>query len=131
VETKEYSPAFDCSMAGMTKTKVLFVCSGNIDRSPTAEGMFKTRADLEVMSAGTSLLARRRVTKQLIDWADKIFVMEQKHADRLEHLEPGARTKIVVLNILDEYHRNDPELIRLLNERVTPYLQQSNTCTTH
>lgn len=131
VETKEYSPVFNYLMADMEKTKVLFVCSGNIDRSPTAEGMFKTRPDLEVMSAGTSLLARRRVTRQLVEWADKIFVMEQKHADRLEHLEPGARAKIVVLGIPDEYHRNNPELIRLLNERVTPYLQQSNTCTTH
>jgi len=131
VETKGYSPVFNYLMADMEKTKVLFVCSGNIDRSPTAEGMFKTRPDLEVMSAGTSLLARRRVTRQLVEWADKIFVMEQKHADRLEHLEPGARAKIVVLNIPDEYHRNDPELIRLLNERVTPYLQQSSTCTTH
>jgi predicted protein tyrosine phosphatase len=113
-------------MVGMTKTKVLFVCSGNIDRSPTAEGIFKARADLEVMSAGTSLLARRRVTKQLMDWADKIFVMEQKHADHLEHLEPGAHTKIVVLGIPDEYHRNDPELIRLISERVAPYLKQSH-----
>ncbi|HYA21621.1 MAG TPA: protein tyrosine phosphatase [Thermoproteota archaeon] len=110
----------------MERTKVLFICSGNIDRSPTAEGMFKTRPDLEVKSAGTSLLARRRVTKQLIEWADKIFVMEQKHADRLESLEPGATAKIVVLNIPDEYHRNDPELIRLLDERVTPCLQQSH-----
>lgn len=122
METKEYSPGFNYLMADMEKTKVLFVCSGNIDRSPTAEGMFKKRADLEVMSAGTSLLARRRVTRQLVDWADKIFVMEQKHADRLESLEPGAQAKIVVLNIPDEYHRNDPELIRLLDERVIPYL---------
>lgn len=130
-KTKEYSSVFSYLMADMEKTKVLFVCSGNIDRSPTAEGMFKTRPDLEVMSAGTSLLARRRVTRQLVEWADKIFVMEQKHADRLESLEPRARAKIVVLNIPDEYHRNNPELIRLLNERVTPYLQQSSTCTTH
>jgi len=109
-------------MVDTRKTKVLFVCSGNIDRSPTAEEMFRTRPDLEVMSAGTSILARRRISRQLIDWADKIFVMEQKHADRLESIAPGAHAKIIVLNIPDEYHRNDPELMRLLSERITPHL---------
>jgi predicted protein tyrosine phosphatase len=107
----------------MEKTRVLFVCSGNIDRSPTAEGMFKTRPDLEVISAGTSWLARRKVTREMIGWADKIFVMEQEHAEHLESIDPKARAKIVVLNIPDMYHRNDPELRKLLVERVTPHLQ--------
>ena len=107
----------------MEKTRVLFVCSGNVDRSRAAEDVFKTRQDLEVMSAGTSLLARRRVTREMIDWADRIFVMEQEHAEYIESMEPKARAKIVVLNIPDIYFRDDPELRKLLMERVTPHLQ--------
>lgn len=42
----------------MSKPKVLFVCLGNICRSPTAEAVFRTRAqqaglDIEIESAGT------------------------------------------------------------------------------
>jgi len=107
----------------MKKTKVLFVCSGNIDRSPTAEGMFKAREDLEIISAGTSLLARRRVTRDMVRWADKIFVMEQGHAERIRSMEQEAGDKIVVLNIPDIYHRNDPELVQLLRDRVGPHLK--------
>jgi len=41
-----------------TRTAILFVCMGNICRSPTAEGVFRTRAaaaglDLHIDSAGT------------------------------------------------------------------------------
>lgn len=41
-----------------TRTAILFVCMGNICRSPTAEGVFRARAaaaglDLEIDSAGT------------------------------------------------------------------------------
>lgn len=107
----------------MGKTKVLFVCSGNIDRSPTGEDVFGARPDLEVKSAGTSLLARRRVTREMIQWADKIFVMEEKHAEHIRSMVPGAAQKIVILGIPDVYHRNDPELKQLLLERVTPHLQ--------
>jgi predicted protein tyrosine phosphatase len=107
----------------MGKTKVLFVCSGNIDRSPTAEDIFKARPDLDVMSAGTSLLARRRVTREMVRWADIIFVMEVKHAGHIKSMEPEAAHKIVVLDIPDVYHRNDPELVELLLDRVNPHLR--------
>lgn len=102
--------------------KVLFVCSGNVDRSPTAEEMFRTRRGLEVMSAGTSLLARRRLTKDMVDWADRIFVMEQKHADYIQSLERSASAKVIVLHIPDIYPRNDPQLKMILRQIVTPHL---------
>ena len=49
-----------CDYLWMTKTAILFVCMGNICRSPTAEGVFRQRAEaagmagwLEIDSAGT------------------------------------------------------------------------------
>ncbi len=57
---------------------ILFVCSRNKWRSPTAEAIFKDRQGLNVKSAGTEPSARRRVTAKLIDWADTIFVMGKR-----------------------------------------------------
>ncbi len=105
------------------KMKVLFVCSGNVDRSPTAEEMFRTRPGLEVKSAGTSILARRRLTKDMVDWADRIFVMEQEHADCVQSMQPSASAKVIVLHIPDVYRRNDPQLKTILRRIVTPRLE--------
>jgi len=104
------------------KMKVLFVCLANIDRSPTAEEMFKGRADLEVMSAGISTVSGRQLTVETVDWADKIFVMEREQVDYIEALVPGASSKTFVLDIPDIYPRNHPKLRTLLKERVTPLL---------
>jgi protein-tyrosine phosphatase len=37
------------------KTRILFVCMGNICRSPTAEGMFRAQAELAGMSASLDI----------------------------------------------------------------------------
>jgi len=104
------------------KMRVLFVCFANVDRSPTAEEMFKGRSDLEVTSAGISAVGGRQLTAELVDWADKIFVMDTEQADYIETLVPGARAKTIVLDIPDIYPRNHPKLRTLLKERVTPLL---------
>lgn len=67
-------------------------------------------------SAGTSPNARRTVNAKDIVWADLIFVMEDKHKSRLRAAFPGPTkyAAIHVLDIPDEYQKNDPELIALL-----------------
>ncbi|SUH39582.1 low molecular weight phosphotyrosine protein phosphatase [Salmonella enterica subsp. enterica] len=62
---------------------VLFICSRNQWRSPTAEQVFRRYPDLSVRSAGTSRNAKKSVSCGLLQWADVICVMEQKHKDRL------------------------------------------------
>ena len=59
--------------------KVLFVCSQNKLRSPTAEQVFASRTDLEVDSAGTNQDAENPLTGELVSWADVIFVMEKTY----------------------------------------------------
>ncbi len=103
--------------------KVLFVCGWNIDRSTTAEDLFKDKKGFEVKSAGTRPGARSRVSKELIDWADMIFVMEQEHRENLELISPQAAKKIIVLNIEDNYKRGDPRLIEILKEKLSKYIQ--------
>ena len=49
-------------LADAEPTNVLFVCSKNKWRSPTAEQVFRKVPDLQVRSAGTSRTARRPIT---------------------------------------------------------------------
>lgn len=101
-----------------TKRKILFVCTGNLDRSPTAERIYKNRENLEVKSAGTSTSAKRILTGDLIEWADLIFVMEDHHKKYITDWQPEAAKKIVVLGVMNKYLRDDPELIRILQEKI-------------
>ena len=58
---------------------ILFVCSRNHWRSPTAETIYKNRSGINVKSAGTEPSARIKLNSKIIEWADLIFVMEKKH----------------------------------------------------
>ncbi len=102
--------------------RILFVCSGNVDRSPTAEALLKGKKGFEVKSAGILIGARRRLSKDLIDWADIIFAMEEIHRAAILRISPSAESKIVVLGIPDLYRRNDPELIEVLKEKISKYI---------
>lgn len=103
---------------------VLFLCSRNQWRSPTAEVLFRDRPDLQVQSAGLSSSARRRVTEKLLRWADLILVMEHEHKRRLREDFPdlARELRVHVLDIPDDYEYMAPELIELLLARVPPFL---------
>ena len=103
-------------------TRLLFVCSGNVFRSPTAEELFNGRDGVEARSAGILGCAVTSLSKMLIDWADKIFVMEPHHKMRVVELVPGAERKTRTLNIPDIYPKNDPELQRVLKRKVERFL---------
>jgi predicted protein tyrosine phosphatase len=106
----------------MTK-KVLFICGYNIDRSTTAEDLFKGKEGFEVKSAGTRLGARNVVSEELIDWADTIFVMEQEQMDALILINPQSKGKTIVLDIEDSYKRGDPRLVKILREKLSRYVE--------
>lgn len=104
--------------------RVLFVCSRNRLRSPTAEAVFAGLDGLEVSSAGTSVEAETTVSGDLIEWADTIFVMEKHHKKRLT-AQFGSllrNKKLVVLGIADDYGYMDTELVKILKVRVLPNL---------
>jgi predicted protein tyrosine phosphatase len=107
--------------------KVLFVCSRNRLRSPTAEAVFADVEGLDVASAGTSPDAEEMVTSDLLEWADLVVVMEARHKRALtEHYGSSLRgRRLVVLNIPDRYEYMDPELVALLRKRVGPYLSRT------
>jgi predicted protein tyrosine phosphatase len=70
---------------------VLFICSRNQWRSPTAEQLYRRHPALSVRSAGTSASARRSVSADDIAWAHCIIVMEGKHQTRLKAAFGSAR----------------------------------------
>jgi predicted protein tyrosine phosphatase len=105
------------------KLRVLFICSGNLERSPTAEQVFRAWPELDVKSAGTEESAMNPLTGEVIDWADMIFAMEENHKRRVLEINPDAAGKITVLGIEDVYYRNDPGLIKILRKKVTPYIR--------
>ena len=99
---------------------LLFICSRNEWRSRTAETLFRDYPGVTVRSAGTSPVARIRINKTLLEWADTIYVMEQQHLAKLRHrFGRGAwEARVTVLNIPDEYGYMDEELVRELRDAV-------------
>src|SRR3984885_2630751 len=108
---------------------VLFVCTGNICRSPMAEGLFRHatrgRPDCRVVSAGVGALEgqppsshavralkelgidiahlrSRMLTSELVDEADYIFGMTHSHVDSVNLLFPQAAEKTFLLREFDE-----------------------------
>ncbi len=86
-------------------THALFICSKNKLRSPTAEQVFSTWDNVETDSAGLTNDADVILSKEQIEWADIIFVMERKHTSNLsQKFRPYLNHKrIICLNIPDNY----------------------------
>lgn len=107
-------------------TRVLFVCSQNRLRSPTAEQVFSAYPQLDVASAGTNRDAENPLTPDLIAWADIVFVMEKTHRNKIrEKFRAQLRdARLICLDIPDDYDYMDPDLVALLRRKVTPYLPQ-------
>jgi protein-tyrosine phosphatase len=108
---------------------VLFVCTGNICRSPLAEAYFRSLVEKEgrritVRSAGLETTpgkladdrakavalehrlsldqhATTQVHKELLDQSDLIIVMEIVQKDRIYRLYPRSKGKIVLLGRFD------------------------------
>ncbi len=99
---------------------ILFVCSRNQWRSPTAEALFRNHLVIKAKSAGTESAARIKITAKLIIWADVIYVMERKHKLRLQqHISASvAGQKIYILHIPDKYKFMDPELLEDLRAKL-------------
>lgn len=104
---------------------LLFICSRNQWRSPTAETLWKKHPNFNAKSAGTSPRAKKTVSSADIRWADVIFAMEYKHKNRLasEFTRLIEHKPIYVLDIPDNYKYMDPELIQELENLVFSYLK--------
>ncbi|MEQ8558507.1 MAG: hypothetical protein RIB03_09350 [Henriciella sp.] len=112
-------------MADAAPLRVLFVCSRNRLRSPTAEAVFNAVAGVEARSAGTARDADWQVTMDDIRWADLIVCMEDKHANRLraDFRQAVSHKRVCVLGIPDDYKFMQEELVALLRKRGMPLIR--------
>jgi len=105
---------------------ILFVCTANISRSFLSEKLFKNEIqkhkmdDIQVSSAGVMALPgsppdpkmvdfldslgipadghqSRQLDKEIVEWADRILVMEKNHYRRIESTFPEAMEKVELL----------------------------------
>lgn len=108
---------------------VLFVCTGNICRSPMAEGLFRHavegRGDFHVLSAGVGAIngqspstyairalrelgidiseqRSHQITNGLVNQADYIFGMTQSHIDAINLLYPQAAEKTFLMREFED-----------------------------
>jgi RpiB/LacA/LacB family sugar-phosphate isomerase len=108
---------------------VLFVCTGNVCRSPMAEGLFRHatrgRTDCRAISAGVGAVEgqppsshavralkelgidisqqrSRMLTPEVVEQADYIFGMTHSHVDAVTLLFPQAAEKMFLLREFDE-----------------------------
>ena len=104
---------------------LLFVCSENRLRSPTAEAVFSNYPGVNAIGAGTNADAEMPVSGDLIEWADVVLVMENGHkikiAKKFKALLKDKR--LVCLDIPDNYECMQPELISLLEAKVPRYVR--------
>ena len=100
---------------------ILFLCTANLHRSRSAEDLFKSpESEHSFQSAGLSRkycakYGSRLCTIELLNWAEKIYVMEPMHVERIpENAGESYLPKIEILYIDDIYQYMQPELLARL-----------------
>jgi protein-tyrosine-phosphatase len=104
--------------------RILFVCTGNICRSPFAEALARVldeRTDVEYASAGTIALSGNpasapgiavaaelgvdmsdhratHLTAEVLAATDLVYAMEEEHVASVLALDPGARVELLSRN---------------------------------
>ena len=112
-------------MGNREPVNVLFVCSRNKWRSPTAEKLWRRASGISVRSAGSSRQAIRTISIGDIRWADIILFMEDKHKSRVsaEFRQEVRHKEIHVLDIPDDYQFMDPELCEIILQKTSVILE--------
>ena len=105
--------------------RLLFVCSENRLRSPTAETVFSNYNGVEAIGCGTNSDAETPLSGDLVEWADIVLVMEKSHKNKVskKYRELLKEKRLVCLDIPDNYDCMQPELVRLLEARVPKYVR--------
>lgn len=108
------------------KKKILFVCTINRMRSATAFEIYKEDNRFEIASAGTDQAAAKIISRELIEWADSVVVMEKHHRSEIRKRYPDLyeSKRIVCLYIPDEYGFMDEYLIALIKTKFEDVLSR-------
>ena len=106
---------------------VLFVCTGNVARSPAAEVVFRELEGPDnrhaTRSVGTGRVAVRRLTTRELAWADVVAVMERAHVAHIQQFWPDHVRKVRILDVPDDYDPSEGELHAVLREKIKALLE--------
>jgi len=107
---------------------ILFLCTANINRSKSAEVLCGHLDDNNTYrSAGlsakyTAVHNSTLCTEELLTWADKVYIFENMHLDRIkQYTKDKYLNKISNLDIEDRYKYMNPELVQLLKLKIPEY----------
>jgi predicted protein tyrosine phosphatase len=104
---------------------ILFVCTANRDRSRTAEDLYREDPRYDVRSAGVAPFAEVRVDHEMLLWADRVFVMNEREDGHCTYLRvqfPRLVRPTVDLDVPDRWRRGHPQLVALLLRQLRPHL---------
>jgi protein-tyrosine phosphatase len=107
------------------RERILFLCTANVDRSRTAEDLYRSDPRYEIRSAGLAHFATVPVTRELLSWADRVFVMDERregHRSLLRMRFPDVDRPVVDLDVEDLWRRGHPELVRVLRKKLKGHL---------
>ncbi|MBK9576952.1 MAG: phosphotyrosine protein phosphatase [Fibrobacteres bacterium] len=101
-------------------THLLFICSRNRLRSPTAEIVFSKVPGIHTASAGLAPDAETLLDADLVEWADVILVMEKSHRKKLMDRfgKMLGMRQVICLDIPDNYEFMEPALVERLERKV-------------
>ena len=107
-------------MTSDTFRHLLFICSRNRKRSPTAEIVFSKAPGILTASAGLAPDAETPLDADLVEWADVVLVMEKSHRKKLlaRFGKALGDRKVICLDIPDNYQFMEPALVELLEQKV-------------
>lgn len=102
----------------LEKTNVLFVCTMNSNRSPSARFLYESNTDYNVRSRGT----QSDLTVENLHWADLIITMEEEHRASILLVDANVDSKVIVLHIRDQYGFLEDALIDRFRSALIPLM---------
>ncbi len=109
----------------LRREHLLFVCTANVDRSRTAEDLYRSDPRYTVRSAGTAPFAATPISKELLEWADRVFVMNEREELQQTQIRlrfPSIKRPVFDLDVPDRWFRGDPELVKRIMAKLRPHL---------
>jgi len=97
---------------------ILFVCLGNLERSPSFEAWFKlNKPQYKVKSAGTDgrYPCPHPLTNELLEWADKVFVMDIEQELYINKHHHDFLSKVEIIGVSDDYARSSTRINQIIH----------------
>ena len=95
--------------------KILFICERNEQRSPSFEAWFKeNKPGYDVKSTGTAMGYPEMVNRDLLEWADRVFLMDLEQEIFIKREFPEFLHKTEIIGCSDQYAGGSEELSRLI-----------------